>query len=326
MARKLRSLKEIRAALKFNIPDIDLDKTMDLIERIQELKIQKNAIVLGHNYMTPDVFYGTSDIIGDSLYLSREAAVVDSDIILFNGVYFMAETAAVLNPGKKVLIPDPEAGCSLVEDITPEDVLRLKEQYPGAPVVTYVNSSAAVKAVSDICCTSANALKIVESLKSDTVIFIPDKYLAGNVASKTSKKIIPWEKGRCIVHERYTADQVAQIRKDYDDILVIAHPECDISVTQASDFSGSTSQMEEMVRKSPKKNIFLVTECSMKDNLKHLFPDRNFISYCQSCPYMKLITLDKVLHSLETETTVVTVPEEIRKEAKKSVDRMLEVL
>lgn len=316
-------MHEIKETLSNVLTPDDLERAIPLIEEIQQLKKDKKAIILGHNYMTPEVYYGVSDILGDSLGLSKEAAQVDADIILFNGVYFMAETAKVLNPGKKVLIPDAGAGCSLVEDITAQDVRDLKAKYPGAPVVTYVNSSAAVKAETDICCTSANALRVVESLKEDTVIFIPDRFLAANVALKTSKTIIPWEKGRCIVHEQYSAADIESVRKNVDDLLVIAHPECNTDVTAAADFTGSTSQMEMYIEQSDRKNIFLVTECSMTANLRAKYTDRHFITLCQNCPYMKMITLEKVLHSLKTETVEVFVPEEIRLRAKASVDRML---
>lgn len=303
----------------------ELDQAMPLIEEIHALKKEKNAVILGHNYMTPDVFHGVSDYIGDSLGLSRQAADVNADIILFNGVHFMAETAKILNPERKVLIADPEAGCSLAESITGADVRMLKSKYPGAPVVTYVNCTAEVKAETDICCTSANALKVIESLPDETVIFLPDEYLARNMQLQTKKKLITWEKGKCMVHEQYTAQDIDNARRQFDDLLVISHPECNTDVTGASDFTGSTSQMEDFIRGSSRTNLMLVTECSMGDNLRSTFPDRTFVTTCQTCPHMKKITLIKVRDALLKEQYEVNVPEHIRIPAKKAVDRMLAI-
>jgi len=303
----------------------EIDMSLELIEKIRLLKKEMNVVVLGHNYMTPDVFYGVSDFVGDSLGLARKAADTNADIILFNGVHFMAETAKVLNPHKKVLIADPDAGCSLAESITAEDVRGLKAQYPGVPVVTYVNCSAAVKAETDICCTSSNALKVVESLDSESVIFLPDAYLAKNVAQKTDKKIISWEKGKCMVHEQFTPRDIQAARRQYGDLLVVSHPECDTPVTAESDFAGSTSQMEDAIRNSPRKNIMLITECSMADNLRAVFPDRNFVSTCQTCPHMKKITLPKVYEALLYLQYEVEVPQDIIERARKSVERMIAI-
>ncbi|HMW61185.1 MAG TPA: quinolinate synthase, partial [Leptospiraceae bacterium] len=222
-----QDLREIRAKLEATMMPMELDHAMPIIEEIHKLKKQKNAVILGHNYMTPDVYHGVSDYIGDSLGLARQAATTNADIILFNGVHFMAETAKICNPDKLVLIADLKAGCSLAESITGADVRKLREQFPGAPVVTYVNCSAEVKAETDICCTSANALKVVESLPDETVIFLPDAYLAKNVQLKTKKRIVSWEKGKCMVHEQYTGKDILDYRKQFDDLLVIAHPECD---------------------------------------------------------------------------------------------------
>ena len=319
------TLDEIKEKLSETMMPHELEKAMPLIREIRILKKEKNVCVLGHNYMTPDVFYGTSDFIGDSLGLSHEASRTRADIILFNGVHFMAETAKILNPDKLVLIADPRAGCSLAESITADDVRNLKEQYPGAPVVTYVNCSAEVKAESDICCTSANAVHIVNSLPQDVVIFIPDLFLAKNVQKETSKKLIAYDKGKCQVHELYKGDDIRAIRDQFPDVLIIAHPECDTDVTEASDFSGSTSQMENFIARSSNKNVMLVTECSMGDNLRSKFPDRHFISTCHTCPHMKKITLEKILHSLQNDTFAVEVPENIRIKAKEAVDRMLAV-
>lgn len=316
---------KVRETLLATMFPHEVDEAMELIEQIQRLKKERNAVILGHNYMSPAVFHGVSDFIGDSLGLSRLAAQVDADIILFNGVHFMAETAKILNPSKLVLIADPEAGCSLAESITAEDVRELKRQYPGVPVVTYVNCSAAVKAETDICCTSANAVHVVNSLDSDSVIFLPDAYLAKNVALATTKRIIAWEKGKCMVHELFKGEDIKAAKRQWPDLLVIAHPECDTEVTKEADFSGSTSQMEGVIRASSKKNVLLITECSMGANLKSSFPDRAFIGSCNICPHMKKITLEKVLHSLKTLSVAVEVPPEIAIPARKAVERMLEL-
>lgn len=319
------SIAGLRTQLERSMMPHEIDITMELIEKVRKLKEEMNVVVLGHNYMTPDVFYGVSDFVGDSLGLARKAAEVEADIILFNGVHFMAETAKVLNPGKMVLIADLDAGCSLAESITAEDVRNLKAQYPGVPVVTYVNCSAAVKAETDICCTSSNALKVIESLDSDTVIFLPDAYLAKNMAQKTRKKLIYWERGKCMVHEQFTPRDIQAARRQFKDLYVIAHPECDTPVTAESDFTGSTSQMEDAIRKSPNKNIMMITECSMGDNLRASFPDRNFVSTCQTCPHMKKITLPKVYEALLNLQFQVEVPEDIIEKARLSVERMIAI-
>jgi len=318
-----QTLQGVRSQLLKSMMPHEIDMTMELIEKIRVLKKEMNVVVLGHNYMTPDVFYGVSDFIGDSLGLARKAAETDADIILFNGVHFMAETAKILNPSKKVLIADPDAGCSLAESITGEDVRNLKAQHPGIPVITYVNCSAEVKAETDICCTSGNALQVVESVDSDTVIFLPDAYLAKNIALKTTKKIISWERGKCMVHEQFTPRDIQAARRQFKDLLVVSHPECDTPVTAESDFAGSTGQMEDVIRQSPRKNIMLITECSMADNLRAVFPDKNFVSTCQTCPHMKKITLPKVYEALLNLQFEVEVPEEIIIKAKKSVERMI---
>ncbi len=309
---------------KVYIPS-ELDEVLPLIREINRLKQEKNAIILGHNYMTPDVFYGVSDIVGDSLYLSKAASKVEAEIILFNGVHFMAETAKILNPQKKVLIADLKAGCSLAESITREDVKRFKLEYPGVPVVTYVNCSAEVKAESDVCCTSANAELIVNSMEGDTVIFLPDEYLADNVRRSTKKRIIS-HPGRCIVHEMYTPLDIEITRQRLGgDVTVIAHPECSPEVVARSDFSGSTSQMADFIRKSSSHNILLITECSMGDNLRAEFPDKHFVSTCQTCPHMKKITLEKVRDSLLEEKYEIQLEEEVILNAQKAVQRMLEI-
>ena len=302
----------------------EIDARLPLIEEINRLKKQKNAVVLGHNYMTPDVFHGVSDIMGDSLYLSKMAADTSAEIILFNGVHFMAETAKILSPEKKVLIADLKAGCSLAESITAEDVLALKKLYPGAPVITYVNCSAEVKAETDICCTSANAVQIVNSVDSDTVIFLPDEYLASNVQKHTRKKLIT-HPGRCIVHEMYQKSDIVQVKKQFSDLVVISHPECNSDVVDASDFSGSTSEMAGFIEKSGATNIMLITECSMGDNLRSRFPEKHFVSTCQTCPHMKKITLEKVRDALLYEQYEINLPNDIISRGQKAVRRMLEV-
>lgn len=302
----------------------EIDRKLPLIEEINLLKKDKNAVLLGHNYMTPDVFFGVSDIVGDSLYLSKMAAETSADLILFNGVHFMAETAKILSPTKKVLIADLKAGCSLAESITRKDVVRLKEMYPGVPVVTYVNCSAEVKAETDVCCTSANAVQIVNAMESDTVIFLPDEYLASNVAKHTKKKLIT-HPGRCMVHEMYGKSDIDMIRKQFENVVVISHPECNKDVVDASDFAGSTSQMEDFIRKSNAKNIMLITECSMGDNLRSSFPEKHFVSTCQTCPHMKKITLEKIRDALLYEQYEIHLDQEIIEKAKTSVTRMLEI-
>lgn len=321
-----QDLTEIRRALDAStmLPH-EIDQALPLIEEIHALKKKKNAVILGHNYMTPDVYHGVSDFVGDSLGLARLAAETEADVILFNGVHFMAETAKIVNPHKLVLIADLEAGCSLAESITGADVRELKRQHPGVPVVTYVNCSAEVKAETDVCCTSANALQVVESVPGDAVIFLPDEYLARNIALQTKKKIISWEQGKCMVHELYTAEDIRNTRKQFDDLVVISHPECDTDVTGESDFAGSTSQMADFIAKSDHKNIMLITECSMADNLRVQFPERDFVSTCHTCPHMKKITLEKVRDALLYDQFEVEVPEHIRVPARAAVDRMLEI-
>lgn len=305
------------------LPD-EIEIKLPIIEEINKLKKEKNAVILGHNYMTPDVFHGVSDIMGDSLYLSKMAAETNADLILFNGVHFMAETAKILSPSKKVLIADLKAGCSLAESITAEDVIQLRKLYPGAPVITYVNCSAEVKAETDICCTSANAVKIVNSVESDIVIFLPDEYLASNVQKHTQKKLIT-HPGRCMVHELYKKSDIEQTRKQFNDLVVISHPECSSDVVDASDFSGSTSEMSGFIEKSKATNIMLITECSMGDNLRSQFPSKHFVSTCQTCPHMKKITLEKVRDALLYEQYEILLPLDIIERGQRAVNRMLEI-
>ncbi len=311
--------------LKVTMLPNELEAALILIEEIDRLKQEKNAVLLGHNYMTPDVYHGVSDFVGDSLYLAQKSASIQADIIMFNGVHFMAETASILNPDRLVLIADTKAGCSLAESITAEDVQQLKEEYPNTPVVTYINCSAGVKAETDICCTSANALEVIESISSDTVIFLPDEYLAQNVQKKTKKKIISWKEGKCMVHELYEAEDIAATRRQFSDLLVIAHPECPTEVTENSDFSGSTSQMSHFIENNENTNILLLTECSMGDNLRSQFQNRNFISTCHTCPHMKRITLEGIRNGLLYERYEVKVSENIRIPARKAIDSMLSV-
>ena len=306
------------------VPEIEWAFHAPLIHKINILKKQKNAVVLAHNYQTPEIFHGVADIAADSLALAIEAEKTNADIIILCGVHFMAETAKLMNPNKKVLLPDMGAGCSLASSITGKDVRMLKEKYPSVPVVTYVNTSAEVKAESDICCTSANAVKVVESLGTDRVIFLPDQYMAKYVQSKTKVQIISWV-GTCIVHEKFSAQEIKDIKKQNPGIKVLTHPECPPEVIAASDFTGSTSGMSNYVKKNQPKKVMLVTECSMSDNVQVDNPNVQFIKPCNLCPHMKTISLPKVLECLEKETNEILIPEIIIKKAQKTVERMVAV-
>jgi len=294
------------------------------IDAILELKQRRRAVVLAHNYQTPEIFHTVADIVGDSLALAREAARVEADVIVLCGVHFMAETAKLMNPGKTVLIPDLRAGCSLAESITAADVRALKARHPGVPVVTYVNTSAEVKAESDICCTSGNAVEVVESLGVDRVIFIPDEYLARNVATQTAVEIIPWQ-GRCEVHERFTPADIATLRAMHPGIVVLSHPECDRPVVEASDFAGSTAAMTKYVAEHQPRQVALITECSMSDNVAVAHPEVEFVRPCNLCPHMKRITLAGIRRSLETMTHEVTVDPGVASRARQAVERMVAV-
>ncbi len=294
------------------------------VDAILELKRTRNAVILAHNYQTPEIFHGVADIVGDSLLLAREATKVDADIIVLAGVHFMAETAKLLNPEKTVLIPDMAAGCSLADSITAEDVRLMRKRHPDAPIVTYVNTSAAVKAESDICCTSGNALKVVESLGVERVIMLPDEYLAQNIAKQTKTKIIAW-KGHCEVHELFTAADVRQIREDHPGITILAHPECPPEVVAESDFAGSTAAMATFVETKRPPRVVLLTECSMSDNVAALHPDVEFVRPCNLCPHMKRITLKNIRHALETNQHEVTIDPAIAGRARLAVERMLAV-
>jgi quinolinate synthase len=307
-----------------SVPRFEWEIAAPLIAEINRLKRVRNAVILGHNYMVPEIFHGIADFKGDSLALAREARDTDADIIIFCGVHFMAETAKILNPDRTVLIPDLEAGCSLSESITAEDVRLLRQRYPGVPIVTYVNTPAAIKAESDICCTSANARAVVESLGSDTVIFLPDEYLAKNVAKETDVRVIAWH-GRCIVHERFTVEEIQGYRDQYPGIEVIAHPECSPEVCAEADFVGSTSGMIGYLDAARGNRVIMVTECSMSDNVQEAHPELDFIKPCAICPHMKKISLEKTLASLRELRYEVEVPEGVRLRALRAVERMLEV-
>nr|WP_298222754.1 quinolinate synthase NadA [Acidocella sp.] len=306
------------------VPRFEWASMEDDVRAIWELKKRRNAVILAHNYQTPEIFHGVADIVGDSLALAREAQNVRADVIVLAGVHFMAETAKLMNPEKTVLIPDSKAGCSLAESITPEDISLLRQKYPGRPIVAYVNTSAAVKAMSDICCTSGNAKKIVESLGVPEVIMLPDEFLALNVAKETSVKILAW-KGHCEVHERFTPDDINSLRAQHSGVVVLAHPECPPEVVAVADFSGSTAVMSDFVKDKKPAKVALITECSMSDNIAQENPDTNFIKPCNLCPHMKRITLKNIRRSLEELTTEVLVPAKYFANARQSVERMLAV-
>lgn len=314
------------AALHGAVTPVEWALMAPVVDAINRLKRERNAVILAHNYMRPEIFHGVADITGDSLALAREAAKTDAEVIVVAGVHFMAETAKLLNPDKTVLIPDLHAGCSLAESITAADVRRLRDRYPGVPVIVYVNTSAAVKAEADICCTSGNAVEVVESLGVPQVILAPDRYLAAYVQSRTDRvRIIAYD-GACEVHEQYTADDIAAIRGAYDGrITVIAHPECPEEVIAAADVTGSTAQMADYVRTHRPERVLLVTECSMGDNLMAQAPDTEFVRTCNLCPHMKRITLDNIRRSLETLEPRVEVEPEVAERARRTVERMLAV-
>jgi quinolinate synthase len=337
---------KMREKLKDVVPDFELRYKADLAFEINRLKAQRDAVILGHNYMEPALYHSVPDYTGDSLELSRMAAQTDKNPIVFCGVRFMAETAKILNPHKTVLLPSPNAGCSLAASITAEDVRKLRQQFPGVPVVTYINTYAEVKAESDVCCTSGNAAAVIESLKTDTVIFLPDEYLAQNVARETGKHvifpvdnpfalksrdhgmeytIIGWH-GKCEVHEKFTVEDVRHVREQFSDVVVLAHPECSPEVVDAADFSGSTSAMIKYVQKTRAPRYLLLTECSMGDNISAENPDKEMLRLCSvRCPHMNEITLEDTLDSLRYNRYVIEVPEEIRVRAKRAVDRMLAI-
>ena len=306
------------------VPEIEWPSHAPYIFEINKLKKEKNAVILAHNYQTPEIYHGISDFSADSLALAVEAAKTKADIIIMCGVHFMAETAKLMSPNKKVLLPDMTAGCSLSSSITGEDVRNLKRKYPGVPVVSYVNTSADVKSETDVCCTSANAVKIVNSLGVRKVIFLPDDYLAKYVASQTDVEIISW-KGTCEVHEQFNDEEINEIRKSNPGIKVIAHPECPPDVIQASDFTGSTSGMIKYVKDNQPEKVMMVTECSMSDNVQVDNPNVKFIRPCNLCPHMKKITLPKILDCLQNETNEIIMSKEVIEKARRSVERMTKI-
>jgi quinolinate synthase len=306
------------------IPAIEWPGFASDIAAILELKRERNAVILAHNYQTPEIFHCVADIVGDSLALAREATKTEADVIVLAGVHFMAETAKLLNPDKTVLIPDLGAGCSLAASITAADVRLLRERYPGVPVVTYVNTSAAVKAESDICCTSGNARKVIESLGVKRVIMLPDEYLAQNVAAETRVEIIAWA-GHCEVHERFTAAEIRELREQHPGVTVLAHPECPPEVVAAADFAGSTAAMGKYVADNRPRKVVLVTECSMSDNVAVQHPEVEFVRPCNLCPHMKRITLGKIRRALETMGPEVTVELQVVDRARRAVERMLAI-
>lgn len=334
--------EELKAKLRDVVPDVELRYKAELAVEINRLKQERNAVILGHSYMEPALYCSVPDYRGDSLELSRRAAQTDRDVIVFCGVRFMAETAKILNPGKTVLLPAKEAGCSLAASITAEDVRQLKARFPGVPVVTYVNTYAEVKAESDICCTSSNAKAVVESLKADTVIFLPDEYLARNVARETGKHIIfpsllsptnteadfqliGWH-GRCEVHEKFTVQDINNVRQQFPDVVILTHPECSPEVVEASDFSGSTSAMIRYVEQTRAPRYLLLTECAMGENIAAANPDKEMLRLCSvRCPHMNQITLEGVRDALLYNRYEIEVPEEIRVRAARAVERMIAI-
>ena len=306
------------------VPEIEWPVHAPYIAEIQRLKKERNAVILAHNYQTPEIFHGVADLTGDSLALARQAAETQADVIVLCGVHFMAETAKILSPEKTVLIPDLRAGCSLASSITAADVRLLRQRYPGVPVVTYVNTTAEVKAETDVCCTSANAVEVVESLGVERVIFLPDEYLGRYVASKTDVELILWQ-GRCEVHERFSAADVRGFRAGHPDVVVLAHPECPQDVLEEADFVGSTSGMIRHVGERRPAKVVMITECSMSDNVAVAYPDVEFVRPCNLCPHMKRISLPKILRSLEEMLYPVEVEPEMAVRAKRAVDRMLAI-
>ncbi len=310
--------------MKRVVPPVEWPSFAGDVDAILRLKRERNAVVLAHNYMTPEIFHGVADIVGDSLLLAREATKVQADVIVLAGVHFMAETAKLLNPDKTVLIPDQEAGCSLAASITAADVRLLRERYPGVPVVTYVNTSAAVKAESDICCTSGNAKRVIESLGVPRVLMLPDEYLAQNIARETGVEILTWA-GHCEVHERFTAAEIRELRVRYPGVTVLAHPECPPEVVAEADFAGSTAHMSDYVAREQPARVVLITECSMSDNVSVHHPNVDFVKPCNLCPHMKRITLPKIRRALETLTHEVTIDESLAARARLAVTKMLAV-
>jgi quinolinate synthase len=325
---RLRDAAALYDRVRGHIPRFEWASFAEDADAIERLKLERDAIVLAHNYQTPEIFHGVADIVGDSLALAREAAKTSASVIVLAGVHFMAETAKILNPGKTVLIPDARAGCSLAESITAADVRMLKAAHPGVPVVTYVNTSAEVKAETDVCCTSGNARKVVEAVTREwgvnRVIMIPDKYLAANIGAETGIEMITWD-GACEVHERFTPADIAEYRDAMPGVAVLAHPECPPEVIAAADYSGSTAGIADFISERRPAKAVLITECSMADNIAALNPQTEFLRPCNLCPHMKRITLAGIRHSLETLTTEVLVDPAIAARARGAVDRMLAI-
>jgi len=319
-----RATRPLYERIRHVIPDVEWPVHAPLIAAINELKRERNAVILAHNYQTPEISYGVADFRGDSLGLAQQGAATDASVIVLCGVRFMAETAKIMSPAKTVLLPDYDAGCSLAASITADDVRRLKALHPGVPVVCYVNAYADVRAEADICCTSANAVKVVESLNSDRVIFIPDGYLGRYVASKTKVEVILWE-GACEVHERFTPEEIREYRRTQPGVHVMAHPECPPEVLREADYVGSTSGMIRHIADERPRQVVLITECSMSDNVAVEYPDVQFVRPCNLCPHMKRITLPKILRSLQTLTPVIDVDPEVAARARRSMERMLAV-
>ncbi len=318
----------VYAKLAQHVPPGEWALMHEDISAIRALKRERDAIILAHNYQTPEIYHGVADIVGDSLALAREAMMTSASVIVVAGVHFMAETAKILNPTKTVLIPDSRAGCSLAESITAANVRKLREQHPGIPLIAYVNTSAAVKAEVDYCCTSANARKVVEHAAAragtDTVIMLPDRFLAANTARETKVKIIAWD-GACEVHERFTAHDIAQVRAQFPDVTVLAHPECPEEVVNASDFAGSTAALADYVARYRPARVALITECSMADNIAAANPATQFVKPCNLCPHMKRITLGNIRHALETMSEQVVIDPALAARARISVERMLDI-
>ncbi len=318
-----KETKDFAERTKNVIPDIELPFYAPYVAEINRLKKEKNAVILAHNYMSPEIFHGVADFTGDSLQLAIEATRTDAKVIVQCGVHFMAETSKILNPGKTVLLPDLEAGCSLASSITGEDVRLLKQKYPDLPVITYVNTSADVKAESDICCTSSNAADIVRAFSQDRVILIPDKYLAQNIAQETGKKIVTWA-GTCMVHERFTAEELNKYREENPGTVILAHPECSPEVIKAADFTGSTAKIEGYVQDKKPASVILITECSMASNIEVKNPEVKFIKPCVLCPHMKRITLPKIYQCLLDGSGEILIDENIADRARAAVQKMLD--
>jgi len=319
-----RATSNLWERVKDVIPAIEWPIHAPYIAAINRLKREKNAVILAHNYQTPEIFHGVADLTGDSLALARMAVDTNAELIVLCGVHFMAETAKLLNPAKTVLIPDPQAGCSLASSITGADVRLLRQRYPGVPVVSYVNTSAEVKAETDVCCTSGNAVEVVESLAAPRVIFLPDEYLGHYVAERTEVELILWH-GHCEVHERFTAQDIRGFRRAQAGLVVLAHPECPPEVLAESDFVGSTAGMINYVGASGAQRVVMITECSMSDNVAVAHPDVQFIRPCALCPHMKRITLPKILAALDTETHAVEIAPAVAARARQAVSRMLAI-